>query len=500
MKHWVRIWLVLVLIGTVRAGQAASALPRSAPESQGVSSAAMLELVNTLDQQIEGMHSLMVVRHGQVIAEGWWTPYDAEHNHVLYSLSKSFTSTAVGFAVAEGKLSIDDEVLKFFPDDAPAEVSNNLKAMRVRDLLIMSTGHQDEPPVSPEAMSAKSFLAQPVPHLPGTHFKYNTPATFMQSAIVQKVSGETVLDFLRLRLFEPLGISHPVWATNYQGISLGGYGLRVRTEDIAKFGQFYLQKGSWQGRPLLPAEWVAMATAKQTSNGSNPSSDWNQGYGFQFWRCRHNAYRGDGAFGQYCLVMPDQDGVVAITSGVRDMQAVLNVLCDKLLPVLQPQALPAAAAAHQRLKEELARLEVRPAPGMPASPLADKVLNRQYAFPANDQKLGRLALSSSDAGKTLTLTARLSGRDVTVACGHREWRKGRAPFLGGPLAQFPDEPTAGTFGWSADDTCVIKLCAYETPYHATLTLKFDGDQVTLDSEANVAFGPTKRPQLIGRAE
>lgn len=500
MKNLVRICLLLVLAGKVTASHAASHLPRSAPEAQGVSSAALLELVNTLDQQIEGMHSLMVVRHGQVIAEGWWAPYDAEHRHVLYSLSKSFTSTAVGCAVAEGKLSIDDQLLKFFPDAAPTNASSNLKAMRVRDLLMMSTGHQDEPPTAPDAMSPKSFLAQAVPHLPGTHFKYNTAATFMQSAIVQKVSGQTVLDYLRPRLFEPLGIEHPVWDANFQGISLGGYGLRVRTEDIAKFGQLYLQRGRWDGQQLLPAEWVAMATGKQTSNGSDPKSDWNQGYGFQFWRCRHKAYRGDGAFGQYCLVMPDQDAVVAITSGVKDMQAVLNVIWDKLLPGLQPQALRRNAAAGQQLKDKLARLEVRPAQGSAISPRAGQLLNRKFLFPANAQKIESLSILSSDAGQTLTLQARMAGKDMAVPCGYHAWKKGRAPLLGGPLAQFPDEPTAGSFAWSADDVCVIKLCAYETPYHTTLTLKFGGHQMTLDAETNVAFGPTRRAQLIGQAE
>ncbi|MBN2506092.1 MAG: serine hydrolase [Verrucomicrobia bacterium] len=492
--------LILVTTGTFRPARAADALPRSAPEAQGVSSAALLELVNTLDRRIEGMHSLMILRHGRVIAEGWWAPYEAEHNHVLYSLSKSFTATAVGFAVAEGKLSIDDEVLKFFPGNAPANPSRNLKAMRVRDLLTMSTGHQDEPPTAPDAMSVKSFLAQPVPHLPGTHFKYNTAATFMQSAIVQKVSGQTTLEFLRTRLFTPLGIDHPVWDANVEGISLGGYGLRVRTEDIAKFGQLYLQRGRWNGAALLPEPWVAMATAKQTSNGSDPNSDWNQGYGFQFWRCRHNAYRGDGAFGQFCVVVPGQDAVVAITSGVRDMQAVLNVIWDVLLPALQPHALPADVAGARQLQNTLARLQVRPAQGSATSPLAGRFLNRTFVFPPNDQELESLALAAADAGKRLTLTARMNGRAVAVSCGHGQWNQGRAPLLAGPLARFPDEPVAGTFAWAAPDVCVLKLCATETPYHTMLTLKFEGDQVTLNRETNVAFGPTKHPPLTGRAE
>src|SRR5205814_5622084 len=180
-------------------------LPRRAPEAEGVSSAGLSDFATALDQ-IDGMHSLMVLRHGHVIAEGWWAPYEDAHNHILYSLSKSFTSTAVGLAVAEGKLSIDDEILKFFANDAPTNTTRNLKAMRVRDLLMMSTGHQDEPSAAPDVVSPKSFLAQAVPHLPGTHFKYNTAGTFMQSAIVQKVTGQAVLDFLRPRLFEPLGI------------------------------------------------------------------------------------------------------------------------------------------------------------------------------------------------------------------------------------------------------------------------------------------------------
>src|SRR3954466_9603960 len=371
MTKLFRISSLLLLSISLAAAQAATPLPRSTPEAQGVASTALLQFVDALDHN-DGMHSVMVLRHGHVIAEGWWAPYDAAHNHILYSLSKSFTSTAVGFAVAEGKLSIDDEVLKFFPDDAPTNSSANLKAMRVRDLLIMSTGHQDEPATAPETISPKSFLAQPVPHLPGTHFKYNTAATFMQSAIVQKVTGQTVLDFLRPRLFEPLGIEHPVWDSNFQGISLGGYGLRVRTEDIARLGQFYLQKGRWNGKQLLPAEWVSMATAKQTSNGSNPKSDWNQGYGFQFWRCRHNAYRGDGAFGQYCVLMPDQDAVVAITSGVKDMQAVLDLIWDKLLPGMGSHALRRNRDASQQLTEKLAHLAVPTAQGSAASSATSK--------------------------------------------------------------------------------------------------------------------------------
>lgn len=333
-------------------------LPRGSAEAQGVSSAAIRAFVETANEKVDTLHSIMIVRHGHVVAEGWWKPESADKPHVLHSLSKSFTSTAVGFAVAEGKLSVDDLVLKFFPEEAPAERSNNLKQMRVRDLLTMSTGHQDEPKFNAESSWVKTFLAHPVPHKPGAHFQYNSPATYMCSAIVQKVTGQTVLDYLKPRLFEPLGIENPEWGTSPEGITVGGWGLHVRTEDIAKFGQLYLQKGKWNDRQLLPQSWIEQATARQVSNGSDPARDWDQGYGFQFWRCRHGAFRGDGAFGQFCVVLPEQDAVIVITADTRDMQAELNVVWDKLLPAFHSEALPAIADEESKLKRLLESLEV----------------------------------------------------------------------------------------------------------------------------------------------
>ncbi len=333
-------------------------LPRSSPESQGVSSKAIREFVETANQKIDTLHSFMLLRHGHVVAEGWWKPEAADKPHVLHSLSKSFCSTAVGLAISDGRLSIDDQVLKFFPDDAPENPSDKLKQMRVRDLLTMSTGHETEPKFTADDPWVKTFLAHPVPHKPGAHFQYNSPASYMQSAIVQKVTGQTMLEFLKPRLFEPLGIENPTWMSSPQGISTGGWGLMLRTEDIAKFGQLYLQKGKWNGKQLVPASWVEQATSKQVSNGSDPARDWDQGYGFQFWRCRHGAYRGDGAFGQFCLVLPEQDAVITITADTKDMQAELNVVWDKLLPAFHNASLPANADEEGRLKATLANLAV----------------------------------------------------------------------------------------------------------------------------------------------
>ncbi|MBE2212429.1 MAG: serine hydrolase [Opitutaceae bacterium] len=484
---------------------AAPRLPRATPESQGISSAAILAFVEAADMQVDSMNSLMLVRHGRVVAEGWWTPYTAADRHMLYSLSKSFTSTAVGLAAAEGRLSIDDPVLKFFPSDAPAERSENLENMRVRDLLIMSTGHHADAIAAFNAgapgSAAARFLALPVEHKPGTHFVYNSPATFMQSAIVQSVTGQTVLDYLRPRLFEPLGIEDPAWEATPQGITLGMSGLSIRTEDIACFGQLLLQRGSWQGRQLVPAAWIDEATAKQTSNGSSPASDWDQGYGYQFWRCRPGFARADGAFGQFCFVMPQYDAVLAITSGTRDMQGVMNLVWEKVLPALGSTPLPEAPETHRTLTERLAGLSVRAPEAAATSILAAQFSGRTYVFPENERHIESLTLDTS--GATPALIVRGAGHDgKPIAVGSGSWIRGRTTFgsdVEPGYRVLVERAVAAQGGWASPDTFVAKLCFYETPYAITVKLQFGGDLVVLDGSYNVSFGPNDLPQLIGRA-
>ncbi|MFH5803439.1 serine hydrolase [Alienimonas sp. DA493] len=344
---------------------AETALPRSSPEAQGVDSAGVRAFVEAADAQVDEMHSFMLLRHGQVVAEGWWGEEGPEKPHVLWSLSKSFTSTAAGLAIADGKFALDDKVLGFFPDAAPAEPSANLRAMRVRDLLTMSAGHETEPKLTPDGVWVRQLLAHPVPHEPGTTFRYNTPATYMVSAIVQKTTGQTVRDYLQSRLFEPLGIEKPRWDQSPQGESIGGYGLFLTTEDVAKFGQLLLQKGEWNGRQLVPAEWVEQATSKQVDNDEAPSAgnpDWRQGYGFQFWRCRHGAYRGDGKDGQFCVVLPEEDAVVVMTAKTRTLQTQLDLVWQHILPALRDEPLPANPAAAAELKAALTELQAAAEP------------------------------------------------------------------------------------------------------------------------------------------
>ena len=301
------------------------------------------------------LHSVMIVRDDSVIYEHWANGAHPDSLHVLYSVSKTFTSLGVGMAIADGLLSLDEHIVDIFPGYLPDSVSSNLAQMTVEDLLTMSSGHAHAPELYTSITkndTASSwiaqFLASPVEYEPGAVFSYNSMATYMLSAAVQIRSGQKLLDYLSTRLFEPLGIEGAVWDESPEGINPGGWGLHLRTEDLAKTGQLMLDRGKWQGKQLVPAEWIDRMSARhvQSVQGTPNSleyiptdedfanSDWVQGYGYQVWRCRHNAYRADGSFGQFIVVIPDYDTVVAMTAGSHTYQKQLNLVWDYILPVI----------------------------------------------------------------------------------------------------------------------------------------------------------------------
>lgn len=446
---------------------------------------------------------MMLLRHGHLIAKGWWGPYRENDPHMLFSLSKSFTSTAVGLAVSEGLLSVDDLVLPYFPDEVPVEISDNLAAMRIRHLLSMSTGHAEDTMQhlrdQPDENWARAFLAQPVVYKPGTHFLYNSGASYMLSAIVQQLTGETVLDYLTPRLFEPLGIESPTWESCPRGINVGGWGLKIKTEDIARFGQLCLQRGEWQGKRLLSESWVETATAFHVSNAGSGMgesvddavNDWAQGYGYQFWRCRHNVYRGDGAFGQFCIVMPDQDAVIAVTAGVENMQAVLDQVWTHLLPALGPMRLVEDPGSVERLERKLGSLVLPTPMGDDLSPVAATVSGQTYRFDENEQGITAISFEFEDGRCTLT---RWRGDDeIQVAAVTGAWQTGGTVSESGIAS-----PVAVAGAWTAEDVYEVVVCFQETPFCQTFTCGFDGDRLLLDECVNVSFGPTERPQIVGR--
>ena len=329
-----------------------NALTKQLPRTQASKkfSKAADKYLAAVEQSKQDLHSIMVLKDGQVVFEKWMSSGKENEPHVLNSVSKTFTSAAVGLAIAEGKLNLTDKVISFFPDKLPVKVSENLSKLTVRHLLTMNTGHEKDPSKlrNTEKDWEQAFLHSDFPRQPGTIFCYNSLATYMLSAIVQKVTGQKLSDYLYPRLFRPLGINNVRWQESPTGINAGGWGLYLKTEDLAKMGQLLLQGGQWNGRQVLPAEWVREMSSAQVpcvpagrnsdalpemmKNAKN--SDWLQGYGYQMWRCRHNAFRADGAAGQYIIVIPDKNAVVVTTANIGNMQAEIDLIWKHILPAL----------------------------------------------------------------------------------------------------------------------------------------------------------------------
>jgi CubicO group peptidase (beta-lactamase class C family) len=348
MKKLVITWLFCLSIISTNAQKlpANKALLRSTPEKEGVSSEGINSYLEAVKKNGQDLHSIMILRHGKVVTEQWFGDNGPDINHVMHSVSKTFVSTAIGFAVAENRVKVSDKVISFFPNDLPEVISPNLADLEIRDLLTMTAGHNIDPTSDIRASTGsweRLFLAKPIENKPGEKFIYNSLATYMLSAIIQKVSGEKVVDYLTPRLFRPLGISNPVWSESPTGINSGGWGLYITTEDMARLGQFYLQKGKWEGEQLLPAAWFDEAIASRINQPAvwvkagtrAEDSDYLQGYGYQIWRCRHNAYRADGANGQFIIVIPEKDAVIALTANINPTQPQLDLVWEYILPALK---------------------------------------------------------------------------------------------------------------------------------------------------------------------
>lgn len=470
----------------------------STPEAEGISSSAILDFISQAEEKIDAVHSFMLIRHGKVISKGWWAPYGPESPHVMHSLSKSFTSTAIGMAADEGKLSLNDKVISFFPEYVPEKPSWQWQSLRIRDLITMNTGHIEEPNLRNDTSGdwVKFFMESELDLKPGTHFKYNSAATYMLSAILQKVTGEKLVDYLEPRLFQPLNIKKPHWDSCPKGINTGGWGLRITTEDIAKLGQLYLQQGQWQGKQLISKEWVTMATSKQTSNGSNPDNDWEQGYGFQFWQCRYGNYRGDGAMGQFCIVFPEHDAVLAVTSGTFRMDLVMQVAWETLLPAFQANALPPNADAVANLEATTKSLALQSIPGELTSDISKKLAKK--TFQIDENVIGIKTISFDLHKKEHSIRFGMEEGEEILAIGKDSYQKGmiqqNLPYTTNLLKKI-----AASGAWIAPDVYQLRVYFYEMPERITYTFKFEEDELIWDSKLEHSlFGPRKQEQLRGR--
>lgn len=447
-------------------------LARLAPAAAGLSSRSVLDLLDDVEDSGLELHSLMVLRSGSVVTEGWWTPYRPELPHLLYSLSKSFVSAAIGLLIADGVASLDERLVdvlaRWVPEDAPDEVGR----MTVRHALTMSTGHTIDPIFPMLGWAAEhhgqdwleGFLGLRPGAEPGSLFTYDQLATYVLSRIVTERTGRRVVDFLEDRLLGPLGIEGAMWLTDRLGNDWGFSGLHVRTEDVARFGEMIRCGGRWNDRQVLPADWVAEATRLQVRNDTarrapgdpEANPDWLSGYGYQFWMCRHG-FRGDGAHGQFCVVWPDEEMVIATTAAVEDMQGLL----DRFEAHLVPGLARATPEDDDRLAARMSAL-VLPT-------VVDDGSDVPVRFSATNvgsgaaRRLKGIEVERSPEGTRVLLDVAVGGGAMArggITAGHGRWVDGTWP-------SDPPMPVAACAG-RVDGRLRLDLTFVQTPHHLVI--------------------------------
>lgn len=495
-------------------------LRRSSPEAQGVDSQAIEHFLEAVQAADIELHGLMLYRHGHVIAQGWWAPYRAELPHMQHSLVKSFAATGVGLAVDEGLLSLDDAVVSFFPEDLPEVVSDNLRAMTVRHLLTMTTGHATG--ISGGEWRTittpwvREFFKEPVVESPGTTFVYSSASSYMLSAIVQKVSGQRLHDFMQPRFFEPLGITLD-WDLCPHGINPGGNGITCTLSDLVKLGAVHVQGGLWEGQRILSQAWVQEATRAQLTNvklgsfdgrrvssgGADPNNTarTREGYGYQWWIGPHDTFYAGGLFGQYTLVFPQHDVVLAINSALRPRtETLLNLVWEHLLPAFGKKPLPEQPAALARLEKALAALTLLTPPARSDSPRVAQVSGVTYTMAPNEDSVASVSLTFQ--GDVCTFTQRDHRGVHTVRAGLGRAIEEPTSITGNKLHhqyQSQEERVSACGVWLDDDTFEMTWSLLETAFRDTVTCHFDDPgTLRLDRRVNVNSSGLERPTLVGQ--
>jgi len=492
----------------------------AAPAEVGVHAGRIRRFLGELERRSLPLHSLLLYRSGRVVTEHYWWPYRADLPHMTHSATKSFTGTAVGFALAEGRLRLDAKVVSFFADQVPVTASEPLRAMTVGDLLTMRTGHR-------VGLSGKTwrlidtswvaeFLSAEVTDPPGRRFTYSSATSHVLSAVVQRATGQTVADYLRPRLFEPLGFAAHTWDTDPEGYSSGGNGLSLRSVDFLKWGVLHLHDGWWQGRRVLPEGWVARATREWVRGASSGSWDGSRfvpvepggagidrGYGYQLWLGPGDSYYASGMFGQDCVVLPRQDAVVALTAAIPRgrHQELSELVYELLVPAFDG---PGPASDDRRLAEELAAAGEPPAV-QPAVPTLDvptlDVGGRAYRCDPNED--GLTGLRFDRAGDRLTVSLTDSRGTHRVHCGLGGWTESESTVTGWRLHhsyQPARQRVLAGARWSTPRTLILDWYFVESPFHDTVTVEFlPGERLRWSRSVNVNSGDTTRPAITAAA-
>lgn len=460
------------------------------PENHRLSSTALIEFFARIEQLQLEVNSFILLQDGKATAKFWRPPYRQDTPRLLFSLSKSFTSIAVGIAWDHGFLGLDDQVISFFPDQCPDVISPNLAKMTVHHLLSMNAGHHDNiyDQVAKERDWVRAYLSLDVAHVPGTHYRYSTHSTYMLSAIIKQATGQNMIDFLMPRLFEPLGTRRPSWETCPLGITAGGMGLSITTEDIAKFGLMLANDGVYEGKRIVSEEYLKLATAEQSDNRTGATRiDSAQGYGYQFHLCRRGCYRGDGGFGQLCFVAPRENIVIAATSSFKNMQP-LQTLLDLIYEYILDRLDSCArynSKNHADLQQLLSNLR-SPEPAARAVPATMPILHAsRYVLDNNPHGLQSVTFYLKEEQQLELRVTYGDERDNVLPFDFSQPMHTKDVFHKDLCLHLQEVVTYAA--WQNENTLQLTLFYIETPYVVTYTISFHRETIHFEFNINVSM-------------
>ena len=488
MRHRYYTLLLIVLASRLLSLAQVNDLPRTSPEAVGMRSEQVMAFFDSLlAHPLTEIHSVIVMRHGKVVGEMYPAPFRPEYQHTQFSCSKTFVAAAVGIAIGEKRLRLTDRVVDFFPDELPKVVSWQLASITVEDLLTMRSGFAVDTQMRNRSRQwVRDYLNHPMNAVPGKLFQYDSIDTYLLSAIVQRVTGMTVHDYLQQRVFRHLNIRQVHWEQSPEGITTGGWGLYIQPESLAKFGQLLLQRGQWHGLQLIPARWVdAMMTHHVVRNG-------NDDYGYQMWSCDYpTAMRADGAYGQYIFIIPKDDVVVVINQctlngGARQRSYIWKTLFSGM----QSQPLPPSPAWQQLQQADytLPLLE-----GQPTNKLLTNYQDKIFALSSNP--LGWTALRF--VADNLIEVTDTTGRTTPLVMGYGSWAT--TELASWPLnarykvqSQFSTIPTpfhaSACYAWR-DDVLEVKIHYVDWMASVLLRFRFPGDDISIEATENYLNKP-----------
>jgi CubicO group peptidase (beta-lactamase class C family) len=476
-----------------RPQDASDGLSRATPESQGIASSAIMDFLDDMDRHAYELHGMMLWRNGHVVAEGWWAPYGPQRIHMTHSLTKSVTACAVGLALGEGRFKLDDKVVSFFPEHLPATVSPYLAAMTVRDLLTMRTGHAGMVSGSVWRPIKTSWIAEfykiPVEFEPGTRFVYTSAATYMLSAIITRTTGQSTADYLKSRFFDPLGISGHEWDVGPEGISPGANGLSWKTVDALKLGIVHAQGGQWNGRQVLPREWVEAVQQPHTPGK----------YGYQWWLGPQGIYYASGLFDQDAIVFPEHNAVLAINSGNPQRSAVLRTVVYRHFPTMFKSKAVTAKGDAGKLPRRLRQAQLMPPPAPSSSPVAGEVSGRLFEFADNDQQIRSVRLDFS-AGECRFTLVDDRGTHV-VRCGLGRTVEDDTTITGNKLHHEyqPERMRVVASGeWKDARSFEMTWIFVESAFRDTVVCRFAGPYLRLSRSVNINSSATELPALTSK--